>query len=176
MPPRGNQPQERVCAANWRRSLCAAKRDPRPRGCAPLGFPKRRSQRARAKRKQYYFSFLTPAPSAPFVNSGVPPNPRRGEVEAPLSKGAGRASGLGDSDGPCRIDRYTRKRSGIPPPRLRSAPPFDKGGFSRGLRPRKKAPHYVGSWPSLRGLRGFVWPCAATRHRPITACPTQSTP
>ena len=26
MPPRGNQPQERVCAANWRRSLCAAKR------------------------------------------------------------------------------------------------------------------------------------------------------
>ena len=139
MPPRGNQPQERVCAANWRRSLCAAKRDPRLRGCTPLRTPKRRSQRARAKRKQYYFSFLTPAPSAPFVNSGVPPNPRRGEREAPLSKGdsplrgemsrsdrgararrAGRASGLGDSDGPCvaaRSRSTTRQlgRGGLPP-------------------------------------------------------------
>ena len=101
MPPRGNQPQERVCAANWRRSLCAAKRDPRPRGYTPLGFPKRRSQRARATRTQYYCSRLTPAPSAPFRNSGGPPNPRRGEREAPLSKGAGCVSGLGDSDGLC---------------------------------------------------------------------------
>ena len=107
MPPRGNQPQERVCAANWRRSLCAAKRDPRPRGYTPLGFPKRRSQRARATRTQYYCSRLTPAPSAPFRNSGVPPNPRRGEREAPLSKGAGCVSGLGDSDGPCLISRQT---------------------------------------------------------------------
>ena len=106
---------------------CFDAADPRPRGCTPLGTPKRRSQRARAKRKQYYFSFLTPAPSAPFVNSGVPPNPRRGERKAPLSKGdsplrgemsrsdrgararrAGRASGLGDSDGPCAT---TRSRS-----------------------------------------------------------------
>ena len=85
---------------------CFDAADPRPRGCTPLGTPKRRSQRARAKRKQYYFSFLTPAPSAPFVNSGVPPNPRRGEREAPLSKGAGRASGLGDSDGLCVTTRF----------------------------------------------------------------------
>ena len=106
---------------------CFDAADPRLRGCTPLRTPKRRSQRARAKRKQCYFSFLTPAPSAPFVNSGVPPNPRRGEREAPLSKGdsplrgemsrsdrgararrAGRASGLGDSDGPCAT---TRSRS-----------------------------------------------------------------
>ena len=77
------------------------------------------------------------------------------QKKAPLSKGdspqcgemsrsdrgararrAGRVSGLGDSDGPCLIARHTRIRPGIPPPRLRSAPPFDKGGFSRGLRPR----------------------------------------
>ena len=146
MPPRGNQPQERVCEANWRRSLCAAKRDPRLRGCTPLRTPKRKSQRTRAKRKQYYFSFLTPAPSAPFVNSGVPPNPRRGEREAPLSKGdsplrgemsrsdrgararrAGRASGLGDSDGPCATTRsrsITRQLEGAgcrPPLPLSSA-------------------------------------------------------
>ena len=59
---------------------------------------------------------------------------------APLSKGADRVSGLGDSDGPCLIARYTRRRPGIPPPRLRSAPPFDKGGFLRGRSPQKSAP------------------------------------
>ena len=71
------------------------------------------------------------------------------QKKAPLSKGdspqcgemsrsdrgararrAGRVSGLGDSDAPCLIARYTRRRPGIPPPRLRSAPPFDKGGFA----------------------------------------------
>ena len=62
------------------------------------------------------------------------------QKKAPLSKGAGRVSGLGDSDGPCLIARHTRRRPGIPPPRLRSAPPFDKGGFLRGLRPPKGAP------------------------------------
>ena len=43
---------------------------------------------------------------------------------------AGRVSGLGDSDGPCLIAHHTRIRPGIPPPCLRSAPPFDKGGFA----------------------------------------------
>ena len=80
---------------------CFDAADPRPRGYTPLGFPKRRSQSARATRTQYYCSRLTPAPSAPFRNSGVPPNPRRGAREAPLSKGAGCVSGLGDSDGLC---------------------------------------------------------------------------
>ena len=39
MPPRGNQPHERVCAANWRRSLCAAKRPRTPAAgnSSPLG-------------------------------------------------------------------------------------------------------------------------------------------
>ena len=87
MPPRGNQPQERVCAANWRRSLCAAKRDPRPRGYTPLGFPKRRSQSARATRTQYYCSRLTPAPSAPFRNSGVPRTPVGGRGRPPCQRG-----------------------------------------------------------------------------------------
>ena len=62
MPPRGNQPQERVCEANWRRSLCAAKRDPRLRGCTPLRTPIRKSEGAGAKRTQYYCPFLTPPP------------------------------------------------------------------------------------------------------------------
>ena len=85
------------------------------------------------------------------------------QKKAPLSKGdspqcgemsrsdrgararrAGRVSGLGDSDGPCLIARYTRRRPGIPPPRLRSAPPFDKGCFLRGRSPQKGAPRGVG--------------------------------
>ena len=32
LPPRGKQPHERVCVANWRRSLCAAKRPRTPAG------------------------------------------------------------------------------------------------------------------------------------------------
>ena len=43
--------------------------------------------------------------------------------------------------------------------RCRSATSPVRGGFSRGLRPRKKAPRYAGSWPSLRGLRGFDGLC-----------------
>ena len=161
MPLRGNQPQERVCAANWRRSLCAAKRDPRLRGCTPLRTPKRKSESPTAKRTQYYCPFLTPSGLPPPLSREFPRTPAGGVREAPLSKGAGRVSGLGDSDGPCRIVRYTRRQPGIPPPRLRSAPPFDKGGFSRGLRPRKRLPSQ-GSWPSLRGLRGFDGLYAAT--------------
>ena len=100
---------------------CFDAADPRPRGCTPLGTPKRKSQRARATRTQYYCSRLTPAPSAPFRNSGVPPNPRRGEREAPLSKGAGRVSGLGDSDGLCvaahsRATSAREKEPGCRPP------------------------------------------------------------
>ena len=71
MPPRGNQPQERVCEANWRRSLCAAKRDPRLRGCTPLRIPIRKSEGVGAKRKQYYFSFLTPPPLPPLLSRGL---------------------------------------------------------------------------------------------------------
>ena len=68
MPPRGNQLHERVCEANWRRSLCAAKRDPRLRGCTPLRTPKRRSEGAGAKRTQYYCPFLTPPPLPPLLS------------------------------------------------------------------------------------------------------------
>ena len=108
------------------------------------------------------------------------------QKKAPLSKGdspqcgemsrsdrgararrAGRVSGLGDSDGPCLIARYTRRRPGIPPPRLRSAPPFDKGGFSRGLRPRKRLPTAWGAGRASRpeGL------CRVFRRRPVTPLP-----
>ena len=84
LPLRGKQPHERVCEANWRRSLCAAKR-PRP--------------------------------------------PAGGEVEAPLSKGAGRVSGLGDSDGLCvaahsRATSAREKGPGCRPPSPLSSTTF----------------------------------------------------
>ena len=166
MPPRGNQPHERVCEANWRRSLCAAKRDPRLGGCTPLRPPIRKSEGPQATRTQYYCSRLTPVSLPPLlsrvlrgcepgatversetgeramfapagqttaraclrsklaalvVRRQAPPTPRRGEVEAPLSKGAGRVSGLGDSDGLCaaahsRATSAREKGPGCRPP------------------------------------------------------------
>ena len=121
MPPRGNQPQERVCEANWRRSLCAAKRDPRLRGCTPLRTPIRKSEGPMAKRTQYYCPFLTPSALPPLLSRESPRTPAGGEVEAPLSKGAGRVSGLGDSDGLCvaahsRAISAREKRPGCRPP------------------------------------------------------------
>ena len=75
MPPRGNQPQERVCAANWRRSLCAAKREPRLGGCTPLRNPIRKSEGPMAKRTQYYCPFLTPSALPPLLSRGFPRTP-----------------------------------------------------------------------------------------------------
>ena len=154
--------------------MCAAKRDPRLGGCTPPRPPKRKSEVSAAKRTQYYCPFLTPPSLPPLLSREFPRTPAvfngcynlgRSPQKAPLSKGAGRVSGLGDSDGPCLIARYPRRRPGIPPPRYRSAPPFDKGGFSRGLRPRKKAPHYVGSWLSLARPEGL---CRALRYHALT--------
>ena len=69
------------------------------------------------------------------------------QKKAPLSKGAGRVSGLGDSDGLCLTARHIRRRPGIPPPRLRSAPPFDKGGFA-GLSAAARHPFAAQSTPN----------------------------
>ena len=44
---------------------------PRLRGCTPLRTPKRKSEGAGAKRKQYYFSFLTPPPLPPPLSRGL---------------------------------------------------------------------------------------------------------
>ena len=98
------------------------------------------------------------------VRGGFPRGLRPRKKKAPLSKGAGRVSGLGDSDGLCQSARYPRRRPGIPPPRLRSAPPFDKGGFPRGLRPRKKAP-LTGELAELARPEGSR---RALRHGPST--------
>ena len=60
---------------------------PRLGGCTPPRPPKRKSEVSAAKRTQYYCPFLTPPSLPPIVNSGVPPNPRRGGGKGPLVKG-----------------------------------------------------------------------------------------
>ena len=82
-----------------------------------------------AKRTQYYCPFLTPSALPPLLSRESPRTPAGGEVEAPLSKGAGRVSGLGDSDGLCvaahsRAISAREKRPGCRPPSpLSSATP-----------------------------------------------------
>ena len=72
---------------------CFDAADPRPRGCTPLGTPKRRSEGAWAKRKQYYFSFLTPPPLPPPLSRVFPRTPAGGRGRPPCQRGL---SPLGD--------------------------------------------------------------------------------
>ena len=169
---------------------CFDAADPRLGGCTPPRPPKRKSEVSAAKRTQYYCPFLTPPSLPPLLSREFPRTPAvfngcynlgRQPAKASPYRGGGREAGRKGFDGPCLIARYPRKRPGIPPPRLRSAPPFDKGGFSCGLRPRKRRPTQWGDSPlrgemsrsdrgvrvrrtgrALRGLRGFVGPCVTT--------------
>ena len=54
---------------------CFDAADPRLGGCTPLRTPKRKSEGAGAKRKQYYFSFLTPPPLPPPLSRVFPRTP-----------------------------------------------------------------------------------------------------
>ena len=112
MPLRGNQPQERVCAANWRRSLCAAKRDPRLGGCTPPRPPKRKSEGPTAKRTQYYCPFLTP-PSLPPLLSRV--FPRTPASDNSCSVGAAYMPPATYRSNPFPGNLRTLQRGGLPP-------------------------------------------------------------
>ena len=110
--------QKKACKENCRCCECSG---PRLRGCTPLRTPIRKSEGPMAKRTQYYCPFLTPSALPPLLNRKFPRTPAGGEVEAPLSKGAGRVSGLGDSDGLCaaahsRATSAREKGPGCRPP------------------------------------------------------------
>ena len=87
LPLRGKQPHERVCEANWRRSLCAAKRDPRLGGCTPPRPPIRKSEGPMAKRTQYYCPFLTPSALSPLLSREFPRTPAGGRWRPPCQRG-----------------------------------------------------------------------------------------
>ena len=175
--------QKKACKENCR---CFDAADPRLRGCTPLRTPKRRSEVSAAKRTQYYCPFLTPPslppllsrvfPRTPAVYNGCFPSraqPAKGSPSGELAA----LAGLRGPDGPCLVVRYLRKRPGIPPPRYRSAPPFDKGGFSRGrASPAQKGSPLCGELAEPARPEGL---CRALRCRsspPHHRSPTQSTP
>ena len=72
---------------------CFDAADPRLRGCTPLRTPIRKSEGAGAKRKQYYFSFLTPPPLPPPLSREFPRTPAGGRGRPPCQRGL---SPLGD--------------------------------------------------------------------------------
>ena len=167
MPPRGKQPHERVCVANWRRSLCAAKRDPRLRGCTPLRTPKRRSRDPWAKRKQYYFSFLTPPPLPPLLSRGLRGCEPGATVErsetgeramfAPAGQTTARA-GLRS-----KLAALVVRRQAPPNPRCRKQQSVGAGH----ARPAALLCHPFAFCIVGRGLD----PSAASRRRPVTPLP-----
>ena len=103
---------------------CFDAADPRLRGCTPLRTPKRRSEGAGAKRKQYYFSFLTPPPLPPPLSREFPRTPavfngcynlgRQPAKRLPI-RGAGRASRPEGSRRALRHRPSTGKGGGLPP-------------------------------------------------------------
>ena len=66
---------------------CFDAADPRLRGCTPLRTPKRKSEGPGAKRKQYYFSFLTPPPLPPPLSRVFPRTPAGVRQRPPCQRG-----------------------------------------------------------------------------------------
>ncbi len=161
MPLRGKQPHERVCVANWRRSLCAAKRPRTPAGVNGCSVGA---------------AYMPPAayrgnPSTGKGEGCRPPLPLSSATHLWQSVGAGHARPAALLCHPfafCIVGRgldpsaASRRREPQSPSghRCRSATSPVRGGSSRGLRPRKKAP-LTGELAAPAGLRGFAGLSAA---------------
>ena len=183
MPPRGKQPHERVCAANWRRSLCAAKRPRTPAG---------------VNGSSVGAAYMPPAayrgnPSTGKGEGCRPPLPLSSATHLWQSVGAGHARPAALLCHPfafCIVGRgldpsaASRRHEPQSPSghRCRSATSPVRGGFPRGLRPRKRPPCQrglspLGDWGIPTGLAGLpVTPAdgqeslrlACARHLPLT--------
>ena len=110
--------QKKACKENCRCCECSG---PRLRGCTPLRTPIRKSEGPMAKRTQYYCPFLTPSALPPLLSREFPQTPAGGRWRPPCQRGAGRVSGLGDSDGLCvaahsRATSAREKGPGCRPP------------------------------------------------------------
>ena len=146
---------------------CFDAADPRPRGCTPLGFPKRKSEGAGAKRKQYYFSVLTPPPLPPLLSRVLRGCERGATVErsetgeramfAPAGQTTARA-GLRS-----KLAALVVRRQAPPNPRCRKQQSVGAGP----ARPAALLCHPFAFCIVGRGLD----PSAASRRRPVTPLP-----
>ena len=125
---------------------CFDAADPRPRGCTPLGTPKRKSQGPSATRTQYYCSRLTPTGLPPLLSRGLRGCERGATVErsetgertmfAPAGQTTARACLLAN----CRRSLCADKR------RARGLPANDRLPYSCG-------PHMCGPYISINKKR-----------------------
>ncbi|SKA89771.1 hypothetical protein SAMN02745178_01966 [Gemmiger formicilis] len=150
---------------------CCDAADPRLRGCTPLRTPIRKSEGAGAKRKQYYFSFLTPPPLPPPLSRVFPRTPAGGRGRPPCQRGL---SPLGDWGIPAGLAwPPVTPADGQESLRLACARhlPLTREALLAGSARAKGSP-LRGELAAPAGLRGFVGFSAAARH-PFAA---QSTP
>ena len=177
---------------------CCGCSGPRLRGCTPLRTPKRRSEGAGAKRKQYYFSFLTPPPLPPLLSRCSPEPPRfltaalhlgRSPQKGSPFRGAGRASRPEGSRRALRHRPFPPGNHPSTPPRrgracparsLASAPGFVLHPLyllhrREGLRGCEQGPRLSGAKPGceqclpLRGKQPHERVCEANWRRSLCA-------
>ena len=117
---------------------CFDAADPRPRGCTPLGFPKRRSEDSAAKRTQYYCPFLTPPNLPPLLSRVLRGCERGATVERSETGVVSNACPCGASN---RKSGFAQQTGGA-----RCAPPS-----APNPRSRKTALYPVSQSPPCRG-------------------------
>ena len=143
---------------------CCDAADPRLRGCTPLRTPIRKSEGAGAKRKQYYFSFLTPPPLPPPLSRVVPRTPAGGKKRPPCQRGL---SPLGDWGIPTGLVwPPVTPADGQESLRLACARhlPLTREAFLAGSARAKGSP-LRGELAAPAGLRGFDGPYVTARKR-----------
>ena len=102
-----------------------------------------------------FFAFCAPGRHSGRRNRMAQLRERRAECRGRCSH---RPAAYGNVPGRDKAAKPLRPRFTRPPPRCARR-------LSRGHSPRKKAPHNVGSWPSLRGLRGFCRLAVVSPHK-----------
>ena len=143
---------------------CFDAADPRLGGCTPPRPPKRKSEVSAAKRTQYYCPFLTPPSLPPLLSRVFPRTPAGGKQRPPCQRGLSPSGDWGILTGlaglpvtPADGQESLRLACARHLPLTREAP---LAGSARA----KRRPSQ-GSWPSLRGRRGFDGLCVTTRSR-----------
>ena len=131
---------------------CFDAADPRPRGCTPLGTPKRKSEGAGAKRTQYYCPFLTPPNLPPLLSRVLRGCERGATVERSETGVVSNACPCGASNrtsGPALLAGGARcAPPSAPTPAVVNFRLFVGAAY---MRPANLPPHPVSPSPPCRG-------------------------